>query len=427
MGPLYLCRKTEGDFYFMKQKYRRTLCASYIGYITQAIVNNLAPLLFVTFQKEFGLTVGQIGFLVTYNFAVQMLTDVLAARYVEKIGYRTAIVGAHVCGTIGLISLGILPDLLPVPYVGLLMAVTIYAVGGGLIEVLASPIVEALPLDAKSAAMSLLHSFYCWGHVAVVVLSTLFFSVVGIEHWRILPALWAAVPFVNIFIFAGAPIHVLVEDGQAMPVKKLFGMKLFWLFFILMICSGASEQGMSQWASYFAESGLKISKTMGDLLGPCMFAVLMGTSRTFYGIWGEKIPLKGFITGSSVLCVASYILSVFAPHPLLSLIGCGLCGLSVGIMWPGVFSLAAKYCPQGGTAMFALLALAGDIGCSGGPSVVGTVSGLYHDNLKSGLLAAVIFPLCLIICVSRLQRLELEVHNSVAEAKYTDCSGCNNC
>ena len=386
----------------MEKKYRRTLIAGYLGYVTQAIVNNLAPLLFVTFQKEFGISVGQIGFLVTYNFAVQMFVDVLAARYVEKIGYRTAIVGAHVCSTVGLISLGILPDLTGSPYTGLLLAVTVYAVGGGLIEVLASPIVEALPLSAKSAAMSLLHSFYCWGHVAVVVLSSVFFMTVGIENWRILPMLWAALPFVNIFIFAGAPIHVLVEDGKALPVRKLFSMKLFWIFFLLMICSGASEQGMSQWASYFAENGLHISKTMGDLLGPCMFAVLMGISRTFYGIKGEKIPLKAFITGSSFLCVTGYLLSVFAPYPFLSLAGCALCGLSVGIMWPGVFSLAARYCPQGGTAMFALLALAGDIGCSGGPSVVGMVSGIAGDNLKAGLFAAVIFPVILIICVRRL-------------------------
>ena len=388
----------------MEKKYRRTLYASYLGYATQAIVNNLAPLLFVTFQKEYDISVGQIGFLVTFNFAVQILVDFLAAKYVERIGYKVSIVAAHICSVIGLAGLGIFPDLLGNPYAGLLLAITVYAVGGGLIEVLVSPIVQALPMDEKSAAMSLLHSFYCWGHVAVVILSTVFFVTVGISHWRILTFLWALVPLVNVFIYAGAPIRVLVEEEKALPMGKLFRMKLFWLFFFLMICSGASEQAMSQWASYFAENGLKVSKTMGDLLGPCMFAILMGVSRTFYGIKGEKIPLKKFITVSSILCGISYVIAVFSPNPVLSLAGCALCGLSVGIMWPGVFSLAAEFCPQGGTAMFGLLALAGDIGCGGGPSVVGSISGLFDNNLKAGLFAAIIFPAALLVMVNLLHK-----------------------
>lgn len=387
----------------MERKYKRTLYASYFGYITQAIVNNLAPLLFVTFQKEYGISVAQIGFLVTFNFAVQMLVDILAARYVERIGYKKSIMAAHIFAAAGLIGMGYLPALTGNPYAGLLLAITIYAIGGGLIEVLVSPIVQALPMDEKSAAMSLLHAFYCWGHVLVVVLSTFYFRVVGIENWRILTVIWACVPLFNLFLYAGAPIKVLVEEGKALPARKLFGMKLFWYFFLLMICSGASEQAMSQWASYFAESGLQVSKTMGDLLGPCMFAILMGASRTFYGIKGDKIPLKKFISFSSVLCVLSYLLAVFAPVPVLSLVGCGICGLSVGIMWPGVFSLAAEYCPQGGTAMFALLALAGDIGCSGGPSVVGGISGAFGGDLKIGLMVAIVFPVILIIGVNTLE------------------------
>lgn len=388
----------------MERKYKRTLYASYLGYITQAIVNNLAPLLFVTFQKEYEISVAQIGFLVTFNFAVQMLVDILAARYVEKIGYKKSILAAHVFAAAGLIGLGILPEIAGNAYAGLLAAITIYAIGGGLIEVLVSPIVQALPMDEKSAAMSLLHAFYCWGHVLVVVLSTVFFKAAGIENWRILTVLWALVPNFNFFLYAGAPIKVLVEEGKAIPAGKLFVMKLFWCFFLLMICSGASEQAMSQWASYFAENGLKVSKTMGDLLGPCMFAVLMGASRTFYGIKGDKIPLKKFISYSSILCVGSYLLAVFSPNPVLSLAGCALCGLSVGIMWPGVFSLAAEYCPQGGTAMFAFLALAGDIGCSGGPSVVGGISGFFRGDLKTGLLAAIVFPVILIIGVNMLKK-----------------------
>lgn len=390
----------------MNKAYYRTLYASYIGYITQAIVNNLAPLLFVVFQQEFDVSVTQIGFLVTFNFTVQILTDLVAAKYVEKWGYKPSIIAAHIFSALGLVGLGLFPTLFGNAYIGLLAAITIYAIGGGLIEVLVSPIVEALPLDGKSAAMSLLHSFYCWGHAAVVILSTLFFVVAGTENWRSLTLLWALIPFANIFLFASAPIKVLVEEGQSLPLKKLFSMKLFWILFVLMICSGASEQAMSQWSSYFAESGLKVSKTMGDLLGPCLFALLMGLSRLFYGVKGNSIPLKKFISVSSLVCITSYLIAVFAPHPVISLIGCGICGLSVGIMWPGCFSLAAEHCPQGGTAMFALLALAGDVGCGGGPSVVGLVSGFFGNELKAGLLAAILFPAVLILGIRALRKTQ---------------------
>lgn len=389
----------------MNKGYRRTLYASYIGYITQAIVNNLAPLLFVIFQREYGLTVTQIGFLVTFNFGVQILVDLLSARYAEKLGYRSCIVAAHIFSTVGLVGLGLFPQILGNAYAGLLLAITIYAIGGGVIEVLVSPIVEALPTEEKSSAMSLLHSFYCWGHAAVVILTTVFFAVAGTENWKLLTVLWAIVPAVNIFLFAGAPIRVLSEGGESMPIKQLFRKKIFWLLCILMICSGAAEQAMSQWASYFAETGLRVSKSLGDLLGPCLFAVLMGISRLIYGIKGDKIPLKAFIICSGILCVISYLTAVFSPVPLISLVGCAVCGLSVGIMWPGVFSLASEHCPQGGTAMFAFLALAGDLGCGGGPSVVSIVSGAADSNLKAGLLAAIVFPVVLIAGIPFLKKL----------------------
>ena len=388
----------------MKSKYQKTLIACYLGFITQAIAANFAPLLFLTFHRTYQISLGKIAFISTAFFFTQLLVDLFCAKYVDRIGYRRSVVASEILSGCGWIGLAILPELLPDPYVGILISVIIYAIGSGLIEVLVSPIVEACPFENKEAVMSLLHSFYCWGHVAVVILSTVFFVTVGISHWRILTFLWALVPLVNVFIYAGAPIRVLVEEEKALPMGKLFRMKLFWLFFFLMICSGASEQAMSQWASYFAENGLKVSKTMGDLLGPCMFAILMGVSRTFYGIKGEKIPLKKFITVSSILCGISYVIAVFSPNPVLSLAGCALCGLSVGIMWPGVFSLAAEFCPQGGTAMFGLLALAGDIGCGGGPSVVGSISGLFDNNLKAGLFAAIIFPAALLVMVNLLHK-----------------------
>ena len=388
----------------MNKHYYRTLYSCYIGYITQAIIVNLAPLLFVIFQREYHFTIAQIGFLVTFNFGVQILVDYLSAKYVERLGYKPCIIAAHIFCMLGLLGLGTLPDWLPSAYAGILLSVAVYAIGGGLLEVLVSPIVEALPLDQKSSAMSLLHSFYCWGHVLVVALSTVFFQVFGTVHWRILPVLWSIVPFLNVFMFASSPIKPLTEEGQGLSIRKLFSMKLFWIFAMMMICSGASEQAMSQWASYFAESGLKVSKTVGDLLGPCMFAIMMGITRTFYGMKGETISLEKFITGSSVLCVASYLVAVFAPHPILSLIGCGVCGLSVGIMWPGVFSLVPRFCPQGGTAMFALLALAGDVGCSLGPSLVGGISNLADNNLKIGLFTAIAFPILLIIGIRLLKK-----------------------
>lgn len=388
----------------MNTKEKRTLYASYVGYVTQAIINNLAPLLFVTFQHQYKITVVQIGFLVTFNFTIQILVDFFAAKYVDKIGYKPAIMAAHLFSAAGLIGLSVFPQLLPFPYWGLLAAIALYAVGGGLIEVLISPIVQALPLDEKSSAMSLLHSFYCWGHVAVVILSTVFFNAVGIENWRWLPILWAVIPLGNLLLFSGASVYVLNEKEESISERTLFSMKLFWLLFVFMICAGASEQAMSQWASYFAENGLKVSKTMGDLLGPCMFAVLMGVSRVFYGKFGEKIPLKKFISGSSLLCIAAYLITVFSPHPGFSLFGCALTGLSVGIMWPGAFSLGAHYCPLGGTAMFAYFALAGDVGCALGPYIVGKVSGIFQQNVEKGLMAALIFPIIVFCLVQILHK-----------------------
>lgn len=382
----------------MFKKYTHTIYACYIGYIVQAIINNLAPLLFLTFQREFSISVELIGLLITVNFGTQIIVDFVAAKYVDKIGYRTAVILAHVCSVVGLIGFGVFPFIMINSYYGLVCAMICSAIGGGLIEVLISPIVEATPSSgAKETAMSLLHSFYCWGHVAVVVLSTIGFQILGMEHWYYLPIIWSIVPILNIFLFAQVPIETLVSEEEQISANKLLSMKKFWLLFLLMLCSGASEQAMSQWASLFAEEGLKQSKVVGDLLGPCFFAVMMGIARMFYGKFGEKIELKKFMIGSGVLCVISYMIAVCSQNPILSLVGCGLCGLSVGIMWPGTLSLSAKTCPQGGTFMFALLALAGDLGCSVGPGLVSIVSGAVTEyGIKSGLGAAIVFPIVMI-------------------------------
>jgi len=378
------------------KSYTHTVNASYVGYITQAIVNNFAPLLFLTFQRSYAIPLSKITLLVTFNFAIQLLVDFVSAKFVDRIGYRVSIVAAHLFAAVGLAGLGLFPGLFADPFVGLLLAVFFYAIGGGIIEVLISPIVEACPSESKSAAMSLLHSFYCWGHVFVVVASTVFFAFAGIASWKILACAWAVVPLANAFYFTQVPIAKLTEDGEGLSIRKLASMKIFWVFVLLMVCAGASEQAMSQWASAFAESGLRVSKTVGDLAGPCLFAIMMGVARVFYSRLSERIDLERFMAWGGGFCVAGYLLAAFAPHPILSLVGSAIVGFSVGIFWPGTFSIASRKCPKGGTAMFALLALAGDLGCSGGPTVVGFVSNAFSGNLKAGFLAAIVFPVLLI-------------------------------
>ena len=378
--------------------YRHTIYACFIGYVVQAVINNFAPLLFLTFQKSYGIPLSQITFLVTFNFGLQLVIDAVSASFIDRIGYRTSIILAHVFAALGLLGMAVLPNLLPNAFLGLLLSVVIYAVGGGLIEVLISPIMEACPTDNKEAAMSLLHSFYCWGHVTVILLSTLFFAVFGIERWRILALFWAILPIANGFLFAKVPIASLLSpEEKGLSLTLLLKNKLFWMLLILMICAGACEQAVSQWASTFAEQGLKVSKTIGDLAGPMTFAILMGISRAVYGKYGDKLNLHTFMTGSGILCLFSYLLISFSPSALMGLIGCGLCGLSVGILWPGTFSISAARLRKGGTLMFALLALGGDVGCSLGPTLVGISSGLAQDNLRFGILTAAIFPVLLLI------------------------------
>lgn len=382
----------------MLKKYKGTICACFIGYIVQAIVNNFVPLLFLTFQSQYGISLSKITLLVTFNFGLQLLIDLLSISFIDRIGYRLSMVLAHIFAAVGLLLLTILPEVTTDPFHGILVAVMVYAIGGGLLEVLVSPIVEACPSDNKEKTMSLLHSFYCWGHVGVVLLSTLFFVIAGIDNWKILAILWAVIPLLNTFLFTQVPIGSLIaEDEEGLSMKELLREKFFWIFIILMVCAGASEQAVGQWASIFMEKGLQISKTLGDLVGPMTFAVCMGLARVFYGKYGEKIKLERFMMGSALVCVLSYIIIAFIPLPVVGVIGCSICGFAVGIMWPGTFSMASAKIRNGGTAMFALMALAGDLGCTSGPTLVGMVSGLFSENLRIGILVAVVFPLVLLI------------------------------
>lgn len=393
----------------MKDKYQKTIYACFTGYIVQAIINNFAPLLFLMFQSSYGIPLEKITLLVTFNFGLQLLIDLCSVWFVDKIGYRVSMVLAHLFAAVGLVLLTVLPDCFLDPFIGLLIAVVIYAVGGGLLEVLVSPVVEACPTDNKEKAMSLLHSFYCWGHVAVVLISTGFFWIAGIENWKILALVWACVPVINGIVFLKVPIAPLLAEGEeGLSVKELFKSGLFWVFMLMMLSAGASEQAVSQWASALAEKGLGISKTLGDLAGPMAFAVLMGSARAFYGKYGERINLKLFFAGSCILCICSYLIIAFVPVPALGLLGCALCGLSVGILWPGTFSMASASIKRGGTALFAMLALAGDVGCSMGPTVVGRVSGALGDNLRFGVLAGIVFPVLLLAALWLKQHMEVK-------------------
>lgn len=392
----------------MKSKYQKTLIACYLGFITQAITANFAPLLFLTFHRTYQISLGRIAFISTAFFFTQLLVDLFCAKYVDRIGYRRSVIASEVFSASGLIGLAFLPSLLPDPYVGILISVIIYAMGSGLIEVLVSPIVEACPFDNKESVMSLLHSFYCWGSVGVILLSTIFFAIFGIENWRILSCIWALIPLFNTFNFISCPIDSLTEEGEGFSIRQLFHIPIFWIALVLMVCAGASEISMAQWVSAYVESALGISKSIGDIIGPCLFAVMMGTSRSFYGKYGEKIDLMKFMIGSGALCLVCYLLSALAPLPFLNLVGCAVCGFSVGIMWPGTISIASKKIPLGGTAMFALLAMAGDLGGSVGPGIVGFVTQNANDNLKVGMLAGCVFPTVLVLSVLLLKRKRAE-------------------
>ncbi len=388
----------------MQKNYRRTLIACYLGFVTQAILANFTPLLFLKFHKDYGISLGRIALIPTAFFLTQLLIDVFCARFVDSLGYRRCVVISEIASGLGLAGLAVVPGLFPDPFVGIMICVVIYATGSGLIEVLASPIVEACPFEHKDAVMSLLHSFYCWGSVGVILLSTLFFFLFGIEHWKVLACIWALIPLYNIYNFATCPIERLTGEGEAMTIKGLFKTPLFWLAILLMICAGASELSMAQWASAYTEAALGFSKTVGDLAGPCLFAVTMGISRVIYGRYGAGMDLLRFMMGSGILCLCCYLLASLSGNPVLCLIGCVLCGFSVGIMWPGTISITSPRLPQGGTALFALLAMAGDLGGAFGPSLVGTVTQKAGDDLHAGILTGSIFPLVLVIAVFLLSR-----------------------
>lgn len=387
----------------MKDKYNKTIFACFIGYIVQSVVCVFAPLLFLTFEESYQIPVDKITLLITVTFTVQIITDLAATFFVDKIGYRICTVFAHVFAALGLVLLAILPEIMSDAFAGILISVVLYAVGGGLIEVVISPIVESCPSEHKDKRMSLLHSFFCWGSVGVIVISALYFWVFGIENWRYLSLMWAVIPAFNAILFMFVPLQNIVKDGEkGLRLFELIAKPRFWLFFIIILCAGACEAGISQWASVFTEQSLGISKSLGDILGPAIFAAMMGACRLLYGRSGENVDLNTSMTVCGVLCIVSYLTVSLVPLPAISLVGMAMCGFSVGLMWPGTYSMASADIKGGGNIMFALLALGGDLGCVSGPAVVGTVSQMFGEDMKIGILCATVFPvtltLCMIIC-----------------------------
>lgn len=388
----------------MVKDYRKTLYACYLGFVSQAIAANFLPLLFLKFHNDYGIPLGKIALISTVFFCTQLVTDVLCAKFVDKIGYRVCAVVANLCFFVGFAGLAFLPEFFPDPFMGIMTSVVVYAIASGMLEVLGSPIVEACPFDHKETVMSLLHSFYCWGSVGVVLVSTAFFAVFGIDNWKWLALLWALISLYNTYNFATCPIETLVEEGKGMGIRELLRMPMFWLAIALMVCAGASELTMAQWASSYAESAIGLSKTMGDLAGPCLFAASMGICRVLYGKYGDRIALADFMLASGLLCLTCYLMAALSTVPVVGLIGCIACGFSVGIMWPGTISISSKQIPCGGTAMFALLAMAGDLGGASGPCIAGLVTQACGDNLQKGMLAGSVFPMVLVACVLILRR-----------------------
>lgn len=405
IGMDYSKKFFKGTTMIKQKNYKKTLAACYLGFVTQAITANFTPLLFLTFVNTYGVTFEKIAMIPLVFYLTQLLIDFAATKFADKIGYRTCVVASQVLSAIGLLLMALLPELLSVPFIGILISVVLYAIGSGLIEVLVSPIVEACPFENKDGVMSLLHSFYCWGAMGVILGSTLFFALFGIEKWKVLVFIWALVPLYNAFNFMNCPIERLVEDGKSMGVRELLKTPIFWLMILLMVCSGASEATMAQWASAFTESAIGVSKTVGDLAGPCLFAMFMGVSRILYGKFSQKLDLTKVMLACGTMCVGCYLLASLSTLPILGLVGCALCGLGVGVMWPGSISISSQRCPRGGTAMFAFLALAGDLGAMVSPAMVGGLSEMAGGNLKTGLFVAAIFPLILVVGLLILRKL----------------------
>ena len=387
----------------MTKSYKTTKIACFIGFVVQAIINNFLPLLFIIFNTRYNLNYEQLGRLLFVNFFVQLIVDALTPALVKRIGYRGAAIACHGLAAAGLFMLGVLPLVFSNQiYACLVASIIVYASGSGIIEVCISPMVELLPGDKKGADMAFTHSFYCWGQAFTVLVSTLLIFLIGQQHWHFIPMFWAIIPLLNMINFMRVPVIEQPDDPISKTANTLFKNRDFWIFAVIMICAGASEITMAEWASLFAQKALGVSKTVGDLLGPCAFAVCMGSGRVIFGLLDGKFnPQKALIL-NNILCVLCYVGVAVCNIPALSLIACALCGFSVSLSWPGTYSMAARHFPTGGTLMFSILALCGDLGCSIGPWLMGIVAN--STTLETGFLVCSVFPAFMVLTAPLLRK-----------------------
>lgn len=390
-----------------KLSFNHTKAACYIGSISQSIVCGFLPLLFVIFNQDYGIPLAMVTLFSTVNFVIQLIMDFTSLFYIDRVSYRKTIVAAHLLAAFGFLFLGLAAPKIKNIYPAILFSVVLFSAGGGLSEVLLSPIIEGCPSDNKAATMSLLHSMFAFGSVGVILVTNILLFVLGKANWHYIATLWAAIPLFNAGYFMLVPINRIVESDKRMPLSRLFKRKSFLVFVLIMFCSGATEIAMSQWASAFAESSLGVSKAVGDILGPCVFASMMALSRVMYSKLADRINLAKYLMLCGIMTVGCFLTAALSPIKLAALLACGFCGFAVGIIWPGTVSLSAKTYPSGGAAMFGALALAGDVGCTAGPTVVWFVASLFGGELRRGLLISCIFPVLLVVStVLLMQRVK---------------------
>lgn len=417
------------------EHYRLTTISCFVGIFAQAVIINLAALLFMPLMRLHGLTYVQLGTLVAVNFSVQVGSDLVFSGLIDRIGFRRLVLPACLVGSLGLFLFALAPVLLPGRvFAGLLAATAVYSAAGGLLEVLLSPIVNAIPNEEKGAAMSLLHSFYAWGQMATIILTTLFLFLVGERHWQWMVGFWALLPLANFLLFLKAPFPPSVPEEHRLNMGDLI-LKPFCLLAFAAIFFGASaEVLMNQWTSAFMERALLLPKLTGDLFGMCGFALMLGLGRAWHGKYGARFDISKALVAMSALAVLCYLVVALAPGSWPGLLACMVCGFATSLLWPGTLIVASERYPLAGAWMFALLAAAGDVGAGLGPWFTGWVVDHAIDTaaalrleqwlgiggeqaaLRLGILAGTIAPLLALLCHWGMKRMR-ENHRQTARAE----------
>ena len=402
------------------QSYKSTIAACYIGSFVQAIIVNTTPILFIPLREQFGLTFQQMGLLVLINFISQVGCDILFSNAIDKYGFRRFVVAAHGLAVVGLVLFAASPLLFDRPFAGFVTATIIFSGSGGLLELLLSPIVNAIPTDEKAGAMSVLHSFYSWGQAAVILLTTVLLFVFGRAWWQWIILIWTLVPLFNFFFLMRVPFAPNVPEEQRQGMDKILLKPFFIAALATILCGAAAELCISQWASAYLEEAMRLPKVVGDVGGVCLFAVMMGVGRLFYGMYGKKINVSLMMLIGTVGAAACYITVALSGTAVLSLLACGLCGLCVSLLWPGTLVVASEHYPLAGAWMFAILA-AGDIGASAGPWLMGVVAEQAHRlpflsglltqgmspdqlGLRAAMLVSALFPIIAFFCLRWMRK-----------------------